>query len=154
MPASWELITLKGISKQSWLTADEQDRFKTVLRQWTKENPNATTPQIHLVELLVRNHLMIQRLFSKRYFMDGSRVTSYTATEGHKTSEIDEEDAKRKAREFDHWYPILTSIETKLLQLALANSIEVNVTNDISSLFSAIDAQNGTRTAYRMNGKT
>lgn len=153
MPASYELLTLKGLSKQSWLTKDEQVRFRLLCQKWTKENPNATVPQITLVEDYIRNHLLLQRLVDKRYFFDGSK-TSYSVVDGRKTSELDGEDEDRKTREFDKWYPILMGIETKLLQLALANSIEVNVVQDISSLFSAIDATDRQRIGkYRVNGE-
>lgn len=144
MPASHELITLRGLSKQSWLTKDEQQRFRSLCQRWVKENPNATLAQITLVEDYVRNHILTQRLVDKRVFIDGSD-TSYTVKPGRKVSEIDEEDEKRKAREFEKWYPILMGIETKLLQLALANSIEVNVVQDISSLFGAMDATERSR---------
>lgn len=140
MPASYELVSLKGITKQSWLVPDEHERLKVILKQWNKENLKATIPQITLIELIVRNHLLIQRLFNRKYFLDGSKVTSYSVLEGRKVSEIDEEDEKRKAREFERWYQPLMTIETKLLQLALANSIEVNVVNDLSSLFGAMDS--------------
>lgn len=144
MSASHELITLKGLSKQSWLTKDEQQRFRSLCQRWVRENPNATLPQITLVEDYVRNHILIQRLVDKRVFIDGSK-TSYTTLQGRKESEIDSEDEHRKAREFEKWYPILMGIETKLLQLALANSIEVNVVQDISSLFGAMDATERSR---------
>src|SRR5262245_44113746 len=139
MAASYELISLQGLSKQCWLTKEESVRFRSLCQQWKRENQNATVPQITLVEDYIRNHLLIQRLVDKRMFFDGSR-TSYSVIDGRKTSEIDSEDQARKAKEFEKWYPILMGLEIKLLQLALANSIEVNVSNDLSSLFNAVDS--------------
>lgn len=153
MPASWEILSLKGISKQSWLTPEESDRMKAMLIRWKNENPKSTFYQMTLVEMTVRNHLMLQRLFNKKYFLDGSKVPSYSTCDNRKASEIDEEDSKRKAAEFEKWYPILFDRAMKCHQLGLAEKIEISGDiMDIASLVMAYQKGNEVRSKNGEDG--
>jgi hypothetical protein len=153
MSAPTELQTLQGLSKQSWLTKEEQSRFRDVIKAWKTENPNAPREKQILIESLVRCHIWEQRLIDKRYFFNGSR-TDYRVVDGRKTSDLSDEDQERKDTEWLQYMPLVQRWKTDYLKLALANSIDVQVVNDISSLFAALDTKERQRVgSYRNNGE-
>jgi hypothetical protein len=137
---STELKTLQGLSKQCWLTKDEQARWRDVIKRWKNENPNASAEKEILIEGLVRCHIWEQRLIDKRYFFNGDK-TDYRVEDGRKCSDLSDEDKDRKDKEWFRYMPLIQQWKVKYLQLALANNIEVKVVNDISSLFGALDKQ-------------
>lgn len=125
MPSPHELATLQGLSKQSWLTKQEQQRFRSVVMKWKRETPKATIVQQMLFESLVRVHLFEQRLIDKRVFFDGS-PTDYRVVDGRKTADVGGEDRQRKEQEFERWYPQVIRWKSDLLKFALAEKIEIS----------------------------
>lgn len=137
MPASHELATLEGLSKQCWLSKAEQQRFRSVVLKWKAENPKASIVQQMLFESLCRVHILEQRLIDKRLFWDGSE-TDYRIVDGRKTSAMGDEDSQRKAREYDKYMPMVMGWKVNLLKLALAEKIEISGDMmDIASLVMA-----------------
>lgn len=138
----YELTSLWGLSKQSWLVSrQERERFGKMIRKWKKENPKSTLVQECLIEDLVSLHIMAQRLRDCRYFFDGE-MTDYEQVEDHKT-DTSTDDLQRKSKEFDKYYERLQKMKTELYKLALANSINLNLNGDasVTALFKAIDGK-------------
>lgn len=150
MGAASELLTTRGLSKQSWLFDPvEQDRFRTLCLEWKKANANATVEKQILIEGLVRCHIWEQRLIDRRRFFNGE-PTDYRVQDGRKTADLTDEHQARKDREWLAYMPLIQRWKLDHLKLALANSIDVQVVNDLSSLFTALDASDRKAlTAYR-----
>ena len=140
----YELSTLWGLSKQSWLISRaERERFGKMVRQWRKENPKPTLIQEMLIEDLIALHIMTQRLRDRRYFFDGEK-TNYEQVKKHEP-DIETEDLQRQSREFDKYYRELQRMKSDLYKLALANNISINLNGDmdVTSLFKAADKLDG-----------
>lgn len=145
MPSPYELSTLEGLPKQCWLfDAHEQHRFRSIVMKWRKENPTATIEKQILIEGLIRCHLWEQRLIDRRRFWNGT-ATDYRVLDGRKQVDVSDEDQTRKDKEWLQYMPLIQRWKQDYLKLALANSIDVQVVNDLSSLFSAIDAEDKQR---------
>ena len=140
----YELDTLWGLSKQSWLvTRQERERFGRIIRKWRKENPKSTTIQEMLAESLIRFHIMEQRLIDRRILFDGT-PTNYEQIKDHEV-DVESDDLKQKQREFDKMMPQVMRWKIDLLKLAMANDIRIDVTGDVSELFAALDKKNENR---------
>lgn len=140
MGAAYELKSITGLPKQCWLyDATEQQRFRDMAMTWRKENPTAPIEKQILFEGLVRCHLWEQRLIDRRRFFDGT-PTGYRVVDGRKQADLPDEDQARKDAEWMRYMPLIQRWKMDHLKLALANSIDVNVVQDLSSLFSAIDS--------------
>lgn len=108
---------------------------------------------------------MEQRLVNQSQFFFGE-TTDYRYIRETRTGDISTEDAQQKKREFDLYYWQVVKHKTELLKLALANSINLNITDggSVHSLFSALSATerdkisayrgNNGRSVVRDNGET
>jgi len=114
-----------------------------MVRQWRKENPKPTLIQEMLIEDLVALHIMTQRIRDRRHFFDGEK-TDYEQVAKHDV-DIESEDLQRKTREFDKYYRELQRMKSDLYKLALANDIRIDVSGDVSELFSALDKKSPDR---------
>lgn len=162
-----ELTTLNHLYKSHWLlTRSEQDRFRDIVLKWKRGNKDASIFHEMLVESLVRLHLMEQRLVNQSQFFFGEQ-TDYRFIRETRTGDISTEDAQQKRREFDAYYWQVVKHKTELLKLAMANSINLNITENgsVQSLFSALSTtereklsnykgSNGRSIARDLNGET
>lgn len=140
----YELTTLWGLSKQSWLCSrQERERFGKIVRKWRKENPKPTLVQEMLVEDLIALHIYAQRLRDRRYFFDGEK-SDYAQPDKH-TPDVSTEDLKRKSSEFEKHYERIQKMKTELFKICLANSINLNLNadTDVTALFKAVDKLDG-----------
>ena len=132
----YELDTMYGLSHSSWLvTREEIKRWNQICREVKKSKPDVLHQMV--LESLIRCHIWEQRLVDRRYFWNGDRTT-YCKTADHE-QDIDTEDLDRKQKEWDRYFPLVTRYKMDLLKLALANSIDLSVTGDVTQLFSALD---------------
>jgi len=149
----YELVTIQGLSKQSWLhDITEQKRFRAIVLQWKRENPNASIVEQMLFEQLATLHLYEQRLRDRRRFWNGQR-TDYRSVPGSKQVDITDEDQARLDKEWDKYYPQVLRWKTDLLKLALANNIDIQLTDTVSGLFKAIDAEDRQKLERYRNGE-
>lgn len=153
MPSSYELSTLEGLSKQCWLTKNEQHRFRSIIMQWRKENKDASIIHQMMVESLVRVHIFEQRLIDNRTFFDGS-ATDYRVCDGRKTADMGDEDRQRKEREYEKWMPQIMRWKNDLLKIAMASKIEITGEGiDLASLIQSYKTeQDGESTIHKCNG--
>lgn len=149
MPPSHELSTLEGLSKQCWLSKQEQTRFRSIVLKWKQETPKATIVQQMLFESLCRVHLLEQRLIDKRLFWDGSETDYRVIDPQRKMTDVGDEDRNRKAREFEKWYPQVMRWKSDLLKLALAEKIEL--TGEVFDIASLVTAYQKGRNGEREN---
>jgi len=149
---AYELTTLNHLPKSHWLLSrSEQDRARDVLLKWKKKNKDATIYHEMLVETLVRLHLIEQRLVNQTQFFSGE-TTDYRYIGKDRKSDISTEDAERKTREFDKYFFPVVKLKGEYLKLGLANSINLNITEDgsVQSLFDALaDDERKKLDAYR-----
>ncbi len=68
--------------------------------------------------------------------------------------DVESEDLQRKTREFDKYMPQIQRWKTDLLKLALANDIRIDVSGDVTELFSALDKKNSNRNGSSNSEKT
>lgn len=162
-----ELTTLNHLFKSHWLLSrSEQERFRDIVLKWKRVNRDASIFHEMLVESLVRLHLMEQRLVNQSQFFFGEQ-SDYRYIRESRTGDISTEDAQQKKREFDLYYWQVVKHKTELLKLAMANSINLNITENgsVHSLFSALSTterdkisnykgSNGRSVARDFNGET
>jgi translation initiation factor 2 alpha subunit (eIF-2alpha) len=150
-----ELTTLDYFYKSYWLLSrQEQERFRSIVMKWKKTNRDASIFHEMLVESVVRLHLIEQRLVNQTTFMFGE-TTDYRYIGEQKRGEITTEDAARKQAEFDKYFFNVIKHKTELLKLAMANSINLNITEDgsIHSIFSALsETERSKLDRYKGNG--
>lgn len=138
----YELSTISGFTKSNWLlNRAEQLRFHAIAVAWKKANKNATEERVMLFESLLRVHIFEQRLCNNSMTFFGDKtVTQYVKED--RSLAVDSEDMAKKRAEFGaHWYPMM-KIKIELLKLSLANSINLDIGTDVSSLFHALDKSN------------
>lgn len=157
MAAPCFLDTLKSLPTTAiFNNRRECDRFVNLVKAWKRDNPSvkAGSPQALIAERYLILHVLIQRLHDKRYFWDGSETTFQNAGADHEFT-LSSEDAERKDKEFWTHYEKLARWQLDLLKLAMAASVNLNVTGDVGSihsLFGAMDQMELRKVATHRNG--
>ena len=153
MSRQYELSTMSGYSKQCFLpTREERARFGKIAGQWRLENPKPTVLQSMLFERILTLHIQIQRLLDRRQLWSGEK-TDYCSLGGH-VAEVSEADMEQKHKEYDNLMAPLMKQWTDLMKLAMANDIRIDVSGDVSELFSALDKKNDSKNGSSNSEKT
>ncbi len=139
----YALDSMAGL-RQSWwlLTRAEQQRVHTLASQWKKKNKNATEAEEILFESLLRCHVFEQRLINNTTTFWGDE-TVHRYHRGDKALSVDADDMAKKEKEFkDLWFQMM-KMKVELLKLSLANSINLDIGTDVTTMFHALDKQSG-----------
>lgn len=158
MAAPVRLETLRSLPTTAIFNhRSEYDRFVNLVKHWQRDNPSVKAGDTRslIAERLIILHVLIQRLHDKRYFWDGSPTTFQNAGSDHAFT-MSAEDAERKDKEFWRYYSELHKWQLDLLKLAMASSVNLNLSGEIGSiqsLFGALDSTEKRQIAsYGING--
>lgn len=136
MGRTLNLKSQEGLDKRSWLyTRQERKRYNAMVARLLKDIPKPTLFQELTAQQIIELRIMIQRLLDRRTYFFGE-PTDYVKVDDHH-SEIDDEDQKRKEREWEAKYVPLQKELREWLKLAQANKIEISGDFDIASLVNA-----------------